>query len=142
MLTLNVKVSRELASIVKLQNKLEARVEKIRRLVNNGGRQEIVTRQIFQSPPANSPILKAKVETQEEALPVINQNNAPTLPKIPRTWGPGRKVPQSVRLEIASCLKKGMRGHQIKKHFNVSLPTVWKIKDELGMVKHRGVFMQ
>jgi hypothetical protein len=57
-----------------------------------------------------------------------------------KTWGQGRKVPQSVRLEIMSYLKEGLKGHEIKRHFNVSLPTIWKIKDEIGLVKHRHVF--
>jgi len=105
MLTLEIKVARELSSIEKLKAKLDIRTGNIRRLLSSN-----------------------------KTVPVIKP--AP----FKKTWGRGRKVPESVRLEIMSYLKEGLKGHEIQKHFGISLPTIWKIKDQLGMVKHRHVF--
>jgi hypothetical protein len=110
MLSLQTKVNRELQSIDKLKAKLDKRTERIRSLLDK---------------TLPNPVIKpdAKIGSAFKA-----------------TWGPGKKVPEAIRAEIITYLKEGLTGKDIQRHFNVSLPTIWKIKDSIGLVKRRHVF--
>jgi hypothetical protein len=132
---MNVKVSREIASIEKLEKKMVARTAKLRALIESS----------MQTPPryANSPRYNLmnpviKPEDEKKINAIQSGQNAPTPFK--KTWGPGKAVPNKIKDEVKDYLREGFTGKEIRTHLNISLPTIQKIKKEIGLVKERSLF--
>jgi hypothetical protein len=56
------------------------------------------------------------------------------------TWGPGRAIPQNIKDQIAVEIRNGKSGREIAEMFKVSLPSVYKIRETMGIVKRRSMF--
>ena len=56
------------------------------------------------------------------------------------TWGPGRAIPVYIKNKIATEIKEGKSGRQIAKTNRVSLPSVYKIRQSMGITKRGSMF--
>jgi hypothetical protein len=65
----------------------------------------------------------------------VDQTVAPVEVK---TWGPGVPIPESVKENVKTLLREGIKPAEIHSRLKVSMPMIHKIKGEIGMVKRRG----
>lgn len=115
MLTLNVKVSREIHAIEKLEIKTLKRLDNLKKMIGD------------EKPPISIS------QTLNRVAPNIPAN-------VRRAWGPGRKIPAEIKLEVLALLKEGGKPKDIGPKFGISLPSIQKIKEEAGLVKRRSMF--
>jgi hypothetical protein len=111
MLTLETKITRELQAIEKLEIKTVNRLRRIKAMLGD------------EKPPVS-----------------ISETLKNITPSVRRSWGPGRKIPAEVKLEILAMLKEGKKPKEISPKAGVSIPSIQKIKEEAGLVKRRSLF--
>ncbi len=77
-------------------------------------------------------VAKSQEERSKEIVPA---------PTFKRTWGPGKAVPEDIKSKVLELLKEKHTGREIKQKFNISLPTIHKIKQSAGMVRSRSILV-
>jgi 16S rRNA G1207 methylase RsmC len=83
-------------------------------------------------------ILRAAASKAAPAPSVVKASAVATKAGKVVAGGKGRRVPDSVRAEIAAALKAGETAAKLPKKFGVSYNVIHEVKKKIGMVTARG----
>jgi hypothetical protein len=86
-------------------------------------------------------LVERTVKLKQIAMGLFQNPQPPITIPITKNWGPGRAIPDNIRKMIGDDIQaKKLSGREIAAKYKVSLPSVYKIREELGIVKHRSMF--